>query len=87
MLEITALSGMTAIRDFCRSINLPSSEVTIIQLIKEEEFPARKLGGVWESDKEEITSWRRSRLRGEAVTSNENKEHAENKKKAKGGKK
>lgn len=53
---------MTAIRDYCRSINMQSSEVTIIQLIKEEEFPAKKLGGVWESDKDLINGWRKRRL-------------------------
>jgi hypothetical protein len=58
----TALSGMTAIRDFCRSINMQSSEVTIVQLIKEEDFPAKKLGGVWESDQDLIIQWRKRRL-------------------------
>lgn len=58
----TALSGMTAIRDFCRAINMQSSEVTIVQLIKEEDFPAKKLGGVWESDQDLIIQWRKRRL-------------------------
>lgn len=78
--ENTALSGMTAIRDYCRSINLASSEASIIQFVKEEEFPARKLGGIWESDKEEITLWRRNRLRSDSGDDKENKKRAENKK-------
>lgn len=80
--ENTALSGMVAIRDFCRSINLASSEASVIQFIKEEEFPARKLGGVWESDKEEILIWRRNRLRGNIDQKGSNvlaKNHANNK--------
>jgi hypothetical protein len=55
----TALSGMNAIRDFCRSINLASSEVTVIKMIRESGFPAKKLGGIWESDKEAIVDWRK----------------------------
>jgi hypothetical protein len=63
--ENTALSGMTAIRDYCRSINLASSEVSIIQFIRDCGFPARKLGGIWESDKVKITEWRRGYVSGE----------------------
>jgi len=58
----SALSGMTAIRDFNRSINLASSEASVIQMIRDEEFPAKKLGGIWESDKDMIIAWRKSRL-------------------------
>ena len=57
MTEETALGGMTAIRDFCRSINLQCSEATIISMIKECGFPARKLRGQWTSDKALIKKW------------------------------
>lgn len=56
------LSGMTAIQDFCRSINMQSSSSVINDLIKYEFFPAKKLGGVWESDGDLIVIWRRQRL-------------------------
>lgn len=56
------LSGMTAIQDYCRSINMQSSAAFISDLIKYEFFPAKKLGGVWESDEELINAWRRERL-------------------------
>lgn len=57
MEETTALGGMTSIREFCRSINLQCSESTIISLIKECDFPARKLRGQWTSDKVLIKKW------------------------------
>lgn len=58
----SSLSGMKAIRDFNRSINLASSEASVIQMIRDEEFPAKKLGGIWESDKDLIIAWRKNRL-------------------------
>lgn len=57
MEETTALGGMTAIRDYCRILGLQCSEASIISLIKECGFPARKLGGQWLSDKLLIKSW------------------------------
>lgn len=74
----TALSGMNAIQDYCRSIQLASSAASLMQMIRDCGFPARKLGGIWESDKEEITIWRRKYIRGEIVTTaNEPIRHAE----------
>lgn len=64
--ESTALSGMKAIQSFCGSIGLKSSEVSVIDMIKNEEFPAKKLGGIWESDKELIVKWRKDRISGAA---------------------
>lgn len=34
--------------------------------IMERGFPARKIDGVWESDSELITAWRRSQINGQA---------------------
>lgn len=62
MVENTALSGMKAIQEFCRTIGLPSAESTVINFILSEEFPAKKLGGIWESDKDLIVEWRKKRL-------------------------
>jgi len=62
----TALSGMKAISQHCRSINLASAECSILDMIRNENFPARKLGGVWESDKLLIATWRRNRLLSDA---------------------
>ena len=78
--ENTALSGMVAIRDFCRSINLASSEASIIQFIKECGFPAKKLGGIWESDKVKIIEWRRNYISGEVVPDNLGKQEKSMKK-------
>lgn len=82
--ENTALSGMTAIRDFCRSIGLASSEASVIQMIKECGFPAKKLGGIWESDRDIIKEWRRKYISGDVELKKEsNNEHLENKKRQK----
>lgn len=61
----TALSGMKSISVFCRSINLSSSESSIINMIQACDFPARKIGGIWESDKAMIIEWRRRFINGE----------------------
>jgi len=60
----TALSGMNAIRDFCRSIQLASTEATVIMLIKNYGLPAKKMGGVWQSDKGLILDWRKLYIAG-----------------------
>ena len=61
--EETALGGMTAIMDYCRTISMQCSESTIISLIKEEEFPATKVKGQWMSDKLLIKDWRINRIK------------------------
>jgi hypothetical protein len=53
----TTLSGMKAIQEHCRAINLPSSEATVLQMIRDSGFPARKLGGIWVADPEVIGTW------------------------------
>ena len=58
----TILSGMKAISEYCRSINMASAPDTILALIRDESFPARKLGGIWESEKILIQAWRIKRL-------------------------
>ena len=55
---MTMLSGMKEIRAFCRSINLASSEASVMSMIKTCGFPAKKLLGIWESEQEIIKSWR-----------------------------
>jgi hypothetical protein len=57
------LSGMKQIRDYFNR-----SEATILQLIRQDEFPARKIAGIWESDTEEIDTWRKRQIRGAAPT-------------------
>ena len=37
---------------------------TIERWIMEREFPARKIDGIWESDSELITAWRRKQITG-----------------------
>ena len=59
------LAGMKIIKEYCRAVNLPSSEAAVIQMIRDYGFPARKLGGIWISDRELIIAWVRSYIAGE----------------------
>lgn len=71
----TALSGMKAIQEYCRSISLASSEASVIQMIRDYGFPARKLGGIWTSDKESITKWVKCYVEGEIKTKKDKKKN------------
>ncbi len=51
---MAGLSGMKEITDHCKR-----SESTILKLIREEKFPAEKVGGIWESDTDLIDDWRK----------------------------
>lgn len=55
---LTLLSGM---KQICEYMN--RSEATVLKLIRESGFPAVKIGGVWESDRVEIESWRASQIK------------------------
>ncbi len=57
----TALSGMKEICGY-----LKRSERTVLNLIRLQKFPAKKLGGVWESDKELIHLWRKKQIQHQA---------------------
>ena len=47
------LQGLKAICAY-----MGKTEKTVLRLIKTENFPARKIGGGWESDETSIESWR-----------------------------
>lgn len=53
----TALVGMAEICAYVQR-----SEKTVQDLIKNEGFPAKKLGGIWESDRLLVDKWRRKRI-------------------------
>lgn len=53
----TALSGMGEISAYFRR-----SEPTILHLIRTMGFPAKKIGGIWESSKNKIDQWREEQL-------------------------
>lgn len=59
--EITAptsnLSGLEEIAQYARR-----SKATVLGWIRNEKFPAAKLGHVWESDKGLIDQWKRDRI-------------------------
>jgi hypothetical protein len=74
----TTLSGMKAIQDHCRAINLPSSEATVLQMIRESGFPARKLGGIWVADTEMIGKWVKIFTSGEKAAATSSKKKKQN---------
>jgi predicted DNA-binding transcriptional regulator AlpA len=51
------LTGKKRIAGFCGR-----SWATILEWIKKDNFPARKLSGVWESDESLIIAWRRDKI-------------------------
>lgn len=54
----TGLSGMKEIAKYWGR-----SQATVLKLIQEEGFPARKIAGNWESDTVLIDEWRRKKIR------------------------
>jgi hypothetical protein len=58
-----ALSGMKVISEYVRR-----SPSTVLSWIRELGFPARKIGGIWESDKELIDQWRKDQIRAQTLT-------------------
>jgi hypothetical protein len=74
MTEHTALSGIKEITAFCGSIGLPRSDVSILKLHHEEGLPMKKLGGIWESDKDLIVEWRKRRINDMTVDKPETKQ-------------
>ncbi len=60
---MAGLSGMSAICKYCSR-----AEPTILKWIREEDFPARKIGGgIWESDTGLIDDWRVKKITGEPI--------------------
>lgn len=55
----TALCGM---KEIVRYVNL--SQVTILKLIREQSFPARKIRGIWASDTKLIGKWWLKQIKG-----------------------
>jgi len=51
------LSGM---KEICNFVN--RSESTVLDLIRLENMPAGKVGGIWESDTELIDTWRQKQI-------------------------
>ncbi len=56
---MAALSGM---KEICRYMN--RSESTMLILIRDSDFPARKIRGCWESDTELADVWRKQQILG-----------------------
>jgi hypothetical protein len=56
---MTALIGMKAI---CGHVF--RSESTVLMMIRDMDFPATKIGGIWESDEKLIAEWRKQQING-----------------------
>ena len=63
----TALGSMTAIREFCRSVGIQSSEASVMSLIVHYNFPAVKIMGQWNSNGDLILEWHRKIIAGEST--------------------
>jgi len=53
-------TGLIGMKEICAAVR--KSEATVLRLIQEEDFPATKIGGAWESDRTLITKWRIDRI-------------------------
>jgi len=53
-----ALSGMKRISEY-----VSRSEPTVLAWIRNNGFPARKIGGIWESKKDKIDEWKEKFLK------------------------
>jgi hypothetical protein len=62
---MTAFS-LTGKKNICNFLG--RSWAIVERWIREREFPARKIDGVWESDSELITAWRRSQINGNGLS-------------------
>jgi hypothetical protein len=49
------MAVLTGMKDIQKHVNF--SEATVLAWIRNEGFPAKKLGGVWISDTESISQW------------------------------
>ena len=56
MNNATDLNGMKEIAGYVRR-----SESTVVGWIRDMDFPAKKIGGIWEASKKEIDAWKKAR--------------------------
>lgn len=54
------MAGLKGMASICAYFD--RSESTILMLIRTENFPAEKIGGIWESTTEKINEWRDNRI-------------------------
>jgi predicted DNA-binding transcriptional regulator AlpA len=50
---------LTGMKEICKYVS--RSEATVLNWIRDEEFPAKKLDGIWESHTAKIDAWRMKR--------------------------
>ncbi len=55
---VTSSDALTGMKEICGYIN--RSEPTVLDLIRKQDFPAKKIGGVWESSKSLVDTWRKA---------------------------
>lgn len=54
------MPGLAGMKSICAYFN--RSESTVLMLIRTAGFPAKKIGGIWESTTELIDEWRRKKI-------------------------
>ena len=56
------MPGLIGMKAICIYTN--RSEATVLKLIRDLDFPAVKIGGIWESDTDAVDGWRLEQIEG-----------------------
>jgi hypothetical protein len=72
---MAALSGM---KEICKYMS-GRSECTMLSIIRDLDFPAKKIHGVWESDTDLADKWRLEQIAGSISTPSSSKKSATSK--------
>jgi hypothetical protein len=64
------MGALVGMKEICE--HAKRSEATVLDLIRNEDFPAVKIKGVWESDTEEISAWRKGKINGSKTKTRRN---------------
>lgn len=64
MADKNALGGFKEIQECCGRMGLPSSAASVLDMIKYQGLPAKKIGGTWISDSDLIEKWRKEYIEG-----------------------
>lgn len=76
----TELGGFKEIQECCARLGLPSSQASVLDMINFQDFPARKVGGVWISDSDLIEKWRKDYIAGRPVADKQPEKAQKNRK-------
>ncbi len=57
------MAGLSGMKEICKFMN--RSDATILDLYRAQDFPMKKIGGIWESDTDLIDKWRKGLIENE----------------------